>query len=111
MNLSEYQKLAIRTIDNKKPKKTRISEFALALCEEAGESASVLKKVLYHDHPWTAEKEEKLIGELGDVMWHVAALAHEYSIPLSVIADYNIDKLKKRYPEGFSTERSVNRVD
>jgi NTP pyrophosphatase (non-canonical NTP hydrolase) len=107
--LNEYQQLAIRTVNNDKPKNMRVAEFSVALCEEAGESAGVLKKVIFHDHPYTAEKEDKLIEELGDTLWHIAAIANEYGIPLALIAKQNIDKLKRRYPEGFSTERSVNR--
>lgn len=109
MNLNEYQELASRTIPIDKDKTLRVAEFCVGLCEEAGEAAGVLKKVVFHNHPLTEEKKEKLIEELGDELWHVAALASEFGITLGEIGLYNIDKLSKRYPEGFSNERSVNR--
>ena len=113
MKLNEYQGMAARTIptDDVKPKIERMKEFALSLCEEAGESASILKKVLYHGHSFDDVKREKLIGELGDLLWETAAVATEFNITLEEIAAYNIMKLNKRYPKGFSEERSVNRVD
>jgi NTP pyrophosphatase (non-canonical NTP hydrolase) len=52
---------------------------------------------------------EKLRNELGDVLWYVATMASDLGIPLSDVASANVDKLRKRYPEGFSVERSVNR--
>jgi NTP pyrophosphatase (non-canonical NTP hydrolase) len=109
MNLNDYQKLAARTIPVDKDKNLRIAEFTVALCEEAGESAGVLKKVIFHHHPFDIDKATKLIGELGDTLWHIAALATEFGITMDEIACFNLEKLRKRYPEGFSDERSVNR--
>jgi NTP pyrophosphatase (non-canonical NTP hydrolase) len=87
----------------------RIAEFCVALGEEAGESAGVLKKVVFHQHPFTEDKENKLVEELGDTLWHIAALASEYGITLERIATYNISKLMKRYPDGFNNHYSINR--
>jgi NTP pyrophosphatase (non-canonical NTP hydrolase) len=111
MNFNEYQKLGSRTIPKGKDKKLLLAEFTLALCEEAGESAGVLKKVIFHDHPYTYEKRNKLVEELGDTLWHISAICSEMGISLDDIACYNINKLEARYPNGFSTEKSVNRVD
>lgn len=111
MNLDDYQKLAARTIPANKDKNERIKEFSLALCEEAGESAGVLKKVIYHNHPFDSEKALLLIGELGDLMWHIAALATEFNIAMSDITEYNLKKLQTRYPEGYSDLDSLKRVD
>jgi NTP pyrophosphatase (non-canonical NTP hydrolase) len=111
MNLNDYQKLAARTIPVSKDKNERIKEFTLALCEESGETAGVLKKVIFHHHPFDIDKATKLIGELGDVMWHIAALGTEFGITLEDICCYNLEKLRTRYPEGFSDEDSLKRVD
>jgi NTP pyrophosphatase (non-canonical NTP hydrolase) len=109
MKLNEYQELAARTIPTNKDQNMRVAEFAVALCEEAGESAGILKKVVFHNHPFTSDKRSKLVEELGDTFWHIAALGKEYGITLDEIATHNIMKLKARYPEGYSDERSVNR--
>ncbi|MDP4108286.1 MAG: nucleoside triphosphate pyrophosphohydrolase family protein [Bacillota bacterium] len=111
MNLNDYQKLAARTIPVDKDKNLRIAEFTLALCEEAGESAGVLKKVIFHHHPFDVDKARKLIGELGDTLWHIAALATEFGITMDEIAAFNLEKLRQRYPNGYSDINSLKRVD
>ena len=52
---------------------------------------------------------EKIIKELGDVAWYMAEIATVLDVELEDVLVQNIEKLKKRYPEGFSTEKSVNR--
>jgi hypothetical protein len=44
-------------------------------------------------------------------MWYVATLATTAGLSLEEIAVANIEKLKTRYPEGFSEERSIHRED
>jgi hypothetical protein len=106
MTLDEYQKLASKTVNMKISDEMRIATFALGLSGEAGEVADMLKKHLGHGHNLRIDDLRK---ELGDVLWYVAALATVHGLDLSAIAQANIDKLKKRYPEGFSSERSKNR--
>ena len=43
---------------------------------------------------------EKLIKELGDVLWYVARLADEQSIPLVNIFTSNMEKLQSRQEKG-----------
>lgn len=80
--------------------------FALGLTGEAGEAADLIKKVFGHGH---SLDRDKLLLELGDVLWYVAALAKTAGSSLEEVADLNIGKLRARYPDGFSTEHSVNR--
>lgn len=101
--LDGYQRLAERTIGDSRPE-----ILALGLTGEAGEVADHLKKVLGHGHPMDVDDLE---GELGDVLWYIAALASYHDIPLSRIAERNICKLEARYPDGFSTEASIARKD
>jgi len=101
VSLDSYQRDANRTNTT-----ADFANKALGLCGEAGEVAELLKKHLYHGHPLD---REKLRNELGDVLWYVATLASDLGIPLSDVASGNVDKLRRRYPEGFSVERSVNR--
>ncbi|MBQ7865225.1 MAG: nucleotide pyrophosphohydrolase, partial [Clostridia bacterium] len=53
---------------------------------------------------------EHLIKELGDVAWYLAETAFALDVSLEEVCQRNIDKLKARYPEGFSTERSIHRT-
>jgi|SRR6478609_1716391 len=99
--LNQYQVEALRTIGS-----SDLPILALGVAGEAGEIADIVKKELGHGHPRDAEKMAK---EIGDVLWYLAALAEEYGYSLSAIATMNINKLKARYPQGFSTEASLNR--
>lgn len=54
--------------------------------------------------------KDHLAKELGDIAWYLAETATALDIPLENILQSNIDKLKKRYPEGFETQRSLARL-
>jgi NTP pyrophosphatase (non-canonical NTP hydrolase) len=108
MNFSEYQKASERTMALHRDLKELRSNFAMGLAGEAGETVDLLKKWLFHGH--TVE-EDKLVKELGDVLWYVAALASSFGLNLDDVAKANVDKLLKRYPAGFSTEASLNRKE
>lgn len=110
MRFNEYQKLAERTA-NRGPDDTaekRFTNFAFGLAGETGEVIDCLKKHLFHGHPLD---REKLKIELGDLLWYIATTATTAGIPLNEIAVANIEKLKARYPEGFSEERSRQREE
>lgn len=106
MNFDQYQVLALRTVNMDLSVRDRVANGAMGLCGEAGETADVIKKNLYHDHPLDVDAVKK---ELGDVLWYAATLAHEVGLSMNDIAEANIDKLIERYPDGFSAERSMNR--
>lgn len=105
--LNGYQIAAMRTAGMEN-KIYRLGNFALGIAGEAGEVADYIKKVLYHGHPMD---KDKLCKELGDVLWYIATLADTACFTLEEVARVNIEKLKKRYPEGFNKERSINRGD
>lgn len=75
---------------------------------EPDEVADEVKKCLYQGREWDPEK---IIEELGDVLWYVALAADMLDVPLDFVMEYNIDKLQKRYPDGFSFEASEERAD
>ena len=52
-----------------------------------------------------------MIEELGDVLWYIFEGARVLGIDASEIAERNVIKLSKRYPDGFDPERSKNRND
>lgn len=105
MTGNEYQQLAMRTATLKcfDP-----ANAALGLTGEAGEVADEVKKCLYQGREWDSEK---IIEELGDVLWYVALMAKYFGAPLDFVMEYNLDKLRKRYPDGFSFEASEKRAD
>lgn len=108
MTLNEYQALAQRTAQITKTGKDKIVNGCMGLNGEAGECIDLLKKHMFQGHPLNVEK---LIDECSDVLWYVAELATGIGVTLDSIARHNIDKLRKRYPDGFSAERSINREE
>lgn len=109
-SLNGYQSEARRTmLDNwGQQDRESLSCHGLGIAGEAGEVADLIKKHLHHGHPLD---REKLIKELGDVLWYVAAVAKDIGVDLSEVAEANVMKLRKRYPDGFSQERSINREE
>ena len=106
MNVNEYQKLAMVTKNPDLKDRDLLINSVMGLCGESGEVIDLVKKHVSHGHPLN---REKLIDELGDVAWYLAECAEAIGVTLEDVLAHNIEKLKKRYPEGFSTERSINR--
>lgn len=106
--LDTYQRLAARTVNPAQTLGANRANFALGLAGEAGETAELIKKHLYHGAPLDKEKLRK---ELGDVLWYVAMLARNAGLTLSDVALGNVAKLRARYPDGFSVAASAARVD
>lgn len=104
--LDEYQKETLRTAGSTQADAPGLSMTALGLCGEAGEYADAVKKALFHSHPLDREHLKK---ELGDCFWYLAVAAHQLGFSLSEIANANAEKLRKRYPNGFSVDKSINR--
>jgi len=105
MNGNEYQEKALRTA-SQTAEDDLILNGALGLSGESGEVADHIKKVRFQGHPI---QKEMLANELGDIMWYVAIMAKGLGYTLDEVMEMNVDKLKRRYPNGFETERSLNR--
>lgn len=86
-----------------------ILNAASGLASEAGEINELIKKRFFHNHPWTPETQAHLKKELGDNIWYWALMCWAHGIDPAEVLAMNIAKLKARYPDGFSTERSINR--
>jgi NTP pyrophosphatase (non-canonical NTP hydrolase) len=106
MEINEYQKLALTTLNKELNEKEMLTNGLMGLSGESGEAIDLLKKHLFHSHPLD---KEKLILELGDIAWYLAEASFALGISLEEVLTKNIEKLKKRYPEGFSKENSINR--
>ncbi len=106
MNINEYQQLAMKTLNPALSKKDVLINSVMGLCGESGEAIDIVKKHLHQGHELD---KEKLVKELGDIAWYLAEAATALDMPLEAIFRGNIEKLMARYPEGFSSERSVNR--
>lgn len=107
MTINEYQKAALRTAQTDKfMREDLLLNAALGLCGESGEVADIAKKNLFQGHELDKEHASK---ELGDVAWYLALGAYALGYDLETVLQMNVDKLMKRYPEGFDAERSLHR--
>ena len=106
MTPNEYQKLAMTTLNPQLTQKDVLINAVMGLCGESGEAIDIVKKHLHQGHELD---REKLIKELGDIAWYLAEAATALDIDLETVLERNIEKLKSRYPEGFSAERSIHR--
>ena len=106
MTINEYQKLAMTTLNPALDRKDVLINGVMGLCGESGEAIDIVKKWLAQGHDLD---KEKLAGELGDICWYLAETATALDLSLEEIMAANIEKLKRRYPEGFDSARSVNR--
>ena len=106
MTVNEYQKLAMTTLNRELSQKDILINAVMGLCGESGEAIDIVKKHLFQGH--NLEKE-KLAKELGDIAWYLAEAATALDMDLEDIFAANIEKLRKRYPEGFDTDRSIHR--
>ena len=108
MTINEYQKAAMRTAP--KPEHCsvldRLSNGLMGLNGEAGECIDILKKHMFQGHPLD---REHLAKELGDVAWYLTVTAEVLGYDLETVFAMNIEKLKKRYPDGFDAALSQTR--
>ena len=107
MEVNEYQKLAMTTLNPALNRKDVLINSVMGLCGESGEAIDLVKKWLAQGHELD---KAHLARELGDIAWYLAEAATALDLSLEEILQANIDKLKKRYPEGFETRRSLARL-
>ena len=106
-DLNNYHGLVMRTAKTKEFNWNLI-HAALGLTSEAGEFADAVKAhVVYNKHL----DHENLVEELGDLLWFITYASDALGVNLSLIAEQNIAKLRKRYPEGFSERDGLLRAD
>ena len=109
MTINEYQAAALRTAQTDKlTASDLLLNSALGLCGESGEVADIVKKHRFQGHDIDIEHIAK---ELGDVAWYLAVGAYAIGFDLESIFRMNKEKLEARYPDGFSTDRSLHRAE
>lgn len=106
MTGNEYQKLAMTTLNKEIPESELLINAILGLSGETGEVADLIKKHKFQGHDLD---EQKLIDELGDIAWYLAEAATALKVDLDTILERNIEKLKRRFPQGFDKEKSIHR--
>jgi NTP pyrophosphatase (non-canonical NTP hydrolase) len=100
MDLREYEQAAERTINPALNDRDRLLDAAAGLAEEAGEALGLIRKHVLQNR---ALDRAKLVAELGDVLWCLTITARGAGTSLDEIAAANIQKLRLRYPDGFTS--------
>ena len=108
MQVNEYQKEAMATLNPALNQKDVLINSVMGLCGESGEAIDLVKKWLMQGHELD---KEHLVRELGDVAWYLAEAATALDIPLEAVFQGNLDKLRRRFLNGFDTGASVNRKE
>jgi len=106
MTINEYQQRAMASLNPELKGRDVLINSVMGLCGESGEAIDIVKKWLARGHPLD---REHLAKELGDVAWYLAEAATALDLDLEDILRANLEKLERRYPDGFSTEKSVGR--
>ena len=107
MKFNEYQKEAMRTASGMNyGGHGMIENAALGLNGESGEVADIVKKAIFQGHDLDKDHVAK---ELGDCLWYIAIGAKAIGYDLETVAQMNVDKLRARYPDGFTADRSLHR--
>lgn len=82
MQVNEYQKEAMATLNPALNQKDVLINSVMGLCGESGEAIDLVKKWLMQGHELD---KEHLIKELGDVAWYLAEAATALDVPLETV--------------------------
>lgn len=97
MNTKDYE-LFVDNLTPNSDDRERLYGFGLGLAGECGEVLELLKRQLTYGVDISSEDVKK---ELGDVLWYLTAISLEYNTSLDEVMKLNVQKLSKRYPNGF----------
>lgn len=105
MNFEQYKKESERT-NKDRGFNFNVIHAALGIHTEGAELADVIKKYIFYGKKIDVVNIKE---EIGDILWYIAILCREFNFNLDDILQINIDKLKIRFPEKFTSENALNR--
>lgn len=109
LTADDYQRAALRTAQTDKfSPDDLLQNGVMGLCGESGEVIDIVKKVMFQGHELS---RKDIRDELGDVAWYWSLACYALGFKASEVLEANIEKLKDRYKDGFSKERSINRKE
>lgn len=86
----------------------RLIHASIGMSGESGEILDTLKKTMMYGKELNITN---LKEECGDVLWYMSILLHEIDSSFEEIMQQNVDKLRKRYPTGFTEKDAITRKD
>lgn len=90
------------------PEMYNLLHAALGLSGEGGEFLDSIKKSFIYG------KEIDIVNlkeELGDALWYISLACRTLNVSFEELMQINIDKLMVRYPEKYTDEHAVSRLD
>lgn len=105
MNWNEYLVESEKTLIDK-GKMENILHGCIGASTEAGELLDAYKKVHFYSKPLDVINVKE---EIGDIMWYVAILCRELDLNMEDILNTNINKLRARFPNKFTSHDALNR--
>lgn len=116
MNSNEYlEKVKHTDRDNYKEISDRLNvdnlklfHACMGMAGEVGEICDAFKKHIMYGKTLDVNN---LKEECGDVLWYMGVMIRALGTSFEEVMQMNHDKLKKRYPEGFTEEHAIKRLD
>ena len=81
---------------------------AFGIAGESGELVDAIKKYFFYNQTLD---EDNIKEELGDLMFYIQAMCDTLGYSAEEIMNKNVQKLSKRYPDGYSDEDAQARAD
>lgn len=102
MTLKQYQQKAKQTAKKFNDKEKEILTWGLGIAGEAGDVAGCIKKTVSHLN----NQKDGIKENLGDTLWYITMICNYFDWSLEDIMKENIEKLQKRYPQGFTNKNA-----
>ena len=93
------------------PEKCALLHALLGLASEVGEIADTIKKHVIYGQPLNIHGDGGIKEESGDLLFYVKDLIQRCSLTTGEVEGFNIEKLQKRYPLGYSDKSAKERAD
>ena len=107
-NTEIFQREARRSLRDALPYEAMCSNMCMGLAGEIGEVIDIMKKHIYQGKELDITD---VIEEVGDVLWYIANFCNVNNITMDECMESNIKKLRKRFPNGFTTKDANERKD
>ena len=107
-DLDVFQEEALRCMRSDLRYEAICSNMCMGLAGETGETVDIFKKHIYQGKDLDIND---VIEEIGDILWYIANLCNVNKITMKECMESNVEKLRKRYPNGFSIKDALERAD
>ena len=100
VTLDQYQNLCAQTAQKFDSSEKEIFTWGLGIAGEAGDVASCIKKTFAHDN----DQKDGIRENIGDTLWYAVMICNFFGWSFNDILEENVEKLTKRYPNGFTMQ-------